>query len=112
GLLPKPMRVSRRRLYGTDVIGRVRLVQFAREAGFTIGGTRTFVGGVSANTPPAVRLRTLAGRELTGIDEQVERVRHMKILLESSFHCRCLRIEDCARILGELAPPENSGGNP
>jgi MerR family redox-sensitive transcriptional activator SoxR len=107
GLLPKPIRVSRQRRYGAEVIGRLRLLQVAREAGFTIAETRTFVAGFSATTPPAIRWRTLADRKLGEIEAQMRRLRRMKVLLESGFRCRCLSIEDCARIIGTAAPPSS-----
>lgn len=100
GLLPKPVRVSSQRRYGAEAIGRLRLLQVAREAGFTIAETRTFVTGFSATTPPATRWRTLAQRKLGEIDTQMRRLQRMKVLLESGFDCRCLSIEDCARIIG------------
>ena len=105
GLLPKPIRVSRQRRYGPEVIGRLRLLQVAREAGFTIAETRTFVAGFSATTPPAIRWRTLAKRKLAEIEAQTRRLRRMKVLLESSSRCECLSIEDCARIIGAAPPP-------
>src|SRR3982074_3436455 len=71
GLLPKPIRVSRQRRYGAEVIGRLRLLEVAREAGFTIAETRTFVAGFSATTPPATRWRTLAKRKLEEIEAQI-----------------------------------------
>lgn len=101
GLLPKPMRVSRQRRYGAEAIGLLRLLQVAREAGFTIAETRTFVAGFSATTPPAIRWRTLAKRKLAEIDEQMKRLRRMKALLQSGFRCHCLSIDDCARIIGK-----------
>ena len=101
GLLPKPMRVSRQRRYGAETVGRLRLLQVAREAGFTIAETRTFVAGFSATTPPAVRWRTLAKRKLAEIDEQMKRLKRMKALLDSGFRCHCLSIDDCARIIGK-----------
>ena len=104
GLLPKPIRVSGQRRYGAETIGRLRLLQVAREAGFTIAETRTFVAGFSATTPPATRWRTLAKRKLGEIEAQMRRLRRMKVLLESSSRCECLSIEDCARIIG-AAPP-------
>jgi MerR family transcriptional regulator, redox-sensitive transcriptional activator SoxR len=99
GLLPKPMRVSRQRRYGSEVVGRIRLLQFAREAGFSIAETRTFVAGFSATTPPAVRWRTLAKRKLGELDEQVRQLERMRVLLESGFRCQCLSVEDCARVI-------------
>jgi len=104
GLLPKPLRGSRQRRYGAEIIGRLRLLQVARQAGFSIAETRAFVSGFSATTPPAIRWRALARRKLTEIEAQLRRLRRMKLLLESGFHCRCVSIEDCARIIGE-APP-------
>ena len=100
GLLPQPARVSRQRRYGAETIGRLRLLQVARAAGFSIAETRTFVAGFSAATPPAVRWRTLAKRKLAEIEAQMRQLRRMKALLESGFRCRCLSIEDCARFIG------------
>jgi MerR family transcriptional regulator, redox-sensitive transcriptional activator SoxR len=104
GLLPKAVRVSRQRRYGTETIGRLRLLLVAREAGFTIAETRTFVAGFPATTPPAVRWRALAKRKLAEIETQMGRLRRMQTLLEAGFRCQCLSIEDCAQIIG-AAPP-------
>jgi MerR family transcriptional regulator, redox-sensitive transcriptional activator SoxR len=112
GLLPKPIRVSRQRRYGAEVIGRLRLLQIARQAGFSIAETRAFVAGFSPTTPPALRWRALARRKLTEIEAQMARLRGMKLLLESSFHCHCLSIEDCARIIAEASPAVTSGLQP
>jgi MerR family transcriptional regulator, redox-sensitive transcriptional activator SoxR len=108
GLLPKPVRVSRQRRYGAEVIGQLRLLQVAREAGFSIAETRTFVAGFSATTRPAVRWRTLAKRKLEQIEGQISQLERMKVLLESGFHCQCLSIEDCARIIGTASPPRKA----
>jgi MerR family transcriptional regulator, redox-sensitive transcriptional activator SoxR len=111
GLLPKPIRVSRQRRYSDEVIGRLRLLQVAREAGFTIAETRTFVAGFSSTTPPAVRWQTLARRKLVEIEAQMAQLQRMKALLESSFHCRCMSIEDCARIIGTARPPAEASND-
>ena len=105
GLLPKPIRVSGRRRYDAEIVGRLRILQFARSAGFTIGETRTFVAGFSTTTPPAVRWRTLAERKIREIDVQIKGLRQMKSLLETGFHCRCLTIEDCVRVAASARAP-------
>ena len=118
GLLPKPVRVSRQRSYTADAIARLRVLRLAREAGFTIAETRTFVAGFAANTPPATRWRTLAERKLVEIDTQVARLEHMRELLESSFQCQCLSIDDCVRFIaahsidnpGQLATRRRAAG--
>src|SRR5258708_23566356 len=94
GLLPKPIRVSRQRRYGAEVIGRLRLLQVAREAGFTIAETRAFVAGFFATTPPTILWRTLAQRKLEGSEGQKHQTKRMKVLLESNFRFHCLMIDD------------------
>jgi len=99
GLLPKPGRQSGRRRYGAETAARLKIIQLARDAGFTIAETRTFLSGFSQATTPAARWRALAERKLAELETRSQRIAHMKRLLESSFHCGCLRIEDCERAI-------------
>jgi MerR family redox-sensitive transcriptional activator SoxR len=99
GLLPAPPRRSGRRCYTEAVLGRIRLVRLALEAGFTIGETRVFLTGFSEQTPPAARWRTLAARKLQEVNALMDRAQRMKSLLETGFQCRCLRLEDCEKFL-------------
>jgi DNA-binding transcriptional MerR regulator len=43
GLLQPSARSAKRRIYGPQVMGRIRIIQLARDAGFTIAETRTFI---------------------------------------------------------------------
>ncbi len=99
GLLPKPGRQSGQRRYGAESAARLRIIQLARDAGFTIAETRTFLAGFSPATTPAARWRALAERKLVELEAQSQRIARMRKLLESSFHCGCLRIEDCERAI-------------
>jgi MerR family redox-sensitive transcriptional activator SoxR len=99
GLLPRPARQSGQRRYGAETAARLRIIQLAREAGFTISETRTFLSGFSQTTTPAARWRALAERKLAELEAQSQRIERMKSLLESSFHCGCLRIENCERAI-------------
>lgn len=99
GLLPRPARQSGQRRYGAESAARLRIIQLAREAGFTISETRTFLAGFSQAMTPAARWRALAERKLAELEAQSERIARMRRLLESSFHCGCLRIEDCERAI-------------
>lgn len=99
GLLPAPPRRSKQRRYEEGVLGRLYLIRIARDAGFTIAETKLFLTGFSRETPPASRWRTLAARKLREVDALMERARQMKLLLESSFQCRCSRLEDCERLI-------------
>jgi DNA-binding transcriptional MerR regulator len=99
GLLSKPVRVGNQRRYGPAALGRLQIVLLARDAGFTIAETRTFLTGFSAATPPAARWRVLAERKLADIDAQMTRIAKMRELLATSFHCGCLRIDDCEQVI-------------
>ncbi|MBV9345909.1 MAG: MerR family transcriptional regulator [Gammaproteobacteria bacterium] len=99
GLMPRPARQSGQRRYAANAPGRVRMIQLARDAGFSIKETRLFLSGFSETVSPAARWRALAERKLAELEAQQARIASMQALLRSGFHCRCLRIEDCERAL-------------
>ena len=99
GLLPVPSRQSGRRQYGVETLGRLRIIQVARDAGFSIAETKLFLSGFSTTTPPAARWRQLAVRKLAEFETTVSRIERMKVVLESSFRCECLKMEDCERAI-------------
>jgi MerR family redox-sensitive transcriptional activator SoxR len=97
GLLPPPNRVSKRRIYDAKVLGRIRVILLALDAGFTVKETRTFLNGYPLTATPAERWRALAAKKLAELDAQMERLAQMKAILNDSFQCRCIRIEDCEK---------------
>ena len=74
GLLPPPARTSKRRQYGQNIVGRIRIILLARDAGFSISETRTFLNGFPAGTRPALRWREMAKRKIAELDELLARV--------------------------------------
>ena len=108
GLLPKPARQSGQRRYGPEATARLKIIQLARDAGFTIAQTRTFLGGGTDGRTPAARWRALAQQKLAEIDALSERLARMRTLLDSSFHCGCLRIEDCERAVLRSCAQDNA----
>jgi MerR family redox-sensitive transcriptional activator SoxR len=103
GLLPPPARVSKRRSYDSKVIGRIRIILLTLDAGFTVKETKTFLSGYPLSTTPAERWRALATKKLAELDAQITRLAQMKSILNDSFQCRCVRIEDCEKYM----PPTN-----
>ena len=95
GLLPPPLRVSKRRMYEKKVLGRIRIILLARHAGFTVNETKTFLSGYPISTTPAERWRVLAAKKLAELDAQMLRLTEMKSILNDNFQCRCARLEDC-----------------
>jgi MerR family redox-sensitive transcriptional activator SoxR len=107
GLLPKPGRRGGQRRYCAQDLGRLRIIQLARAAGFTVAETRTFLTGFSTTVTPAARWRALAERKLAELNEQIQHCARMKGLLESSFRCECPALADCERgFLTDCKPVE------
>jgi MerR family transcriptional regulator, redox-sensitive transcriptional activator SoxR len=99
GLLPAPARISKRRHYDRQIIGRIRIILIARAAGFTVSETRTFFDGFPSGAPPAARWRAMAQKKLGELEVLAARVNEMKALLEASFHCECRSLQDCERLI-------------
>ncbi|MGB6603950.1 MAG: MerR family transcriptional regulator [Steroidobacteraceae bacterium] len=103
GLLPPPARASDRRQYDPGVLGRIRIILLARDAGFSVSETRTFLNGFPVGTRPALRWRAMAKRKLVELDELTTRLSQMRSILNASFNCECRRLEDCERLIAAKA---------
>jgi len=104
GLLPAPPRSGKRRRYDARVMGRIRIIQLARSAGFSIAETRMFLSNYPSGIIPSTRWRTMADRKVGELDALIARAAQMKTLLESSFKCGCSTIEDCERLFLDNQP--------
>lgn len=103
GLIPAPARVSKRRQYDAGMLGRIRIILLARDAGFSISETRTFLNGFPVGTRPALRWRAMAKRKLVELDELTARINQMRSILNASFDCECRLLEDCERLIAAKA---------
>jgi MerR family transcriptional regulator, redox-sensitive transcriptional activator SoxR len=74
GLLPLPARVNGRRRYDRSTVQRLRVIERAQQAGFTLGEIRELFFGFAVGTPPAARWEVLAHRKLSELEEQLRRV--------------------------------------
>ena len=99
GLLPPPSRVSKRRIYEAKVLGRIRVILLALDAGFTVKETKTFLSGFPTTTTPAERWRALAAKKLAELEAQMTRLTQMQSILRDSFRCHCMRMEDCEKYM-------------
>jgi MerR family redox-sensitive transcriptional activator SoxR len=104
GLLPAPARLSKQRRYDQQILGRIRIILLARDAGFTVSETRTFLSGFPLGATPAARWRAMATEKLAELDALIARVSDMKSILEASFRCECRRLEDCERLVAARKP--------
>src|ERR1700684_744808 len=78
GLLPAPARLSKQRRYDQQILGRIRIILLARNAGFAVTETRTFLSGFPLGTTPAARWRAMAKEKLAELDALMARVSDMK----------------------------------
>jgi MerR family redox-sensitive transcriptional activator SoxR len=106
GILPAPARVSGRRLYDTDAIGRIDVLRFAQQAGFTLDEIKTLFHGFGAGTPLKTRWQSLARTKLQQLDLLAKRIQRMRRALELGLECGCIRVEDCTLSPADV-PDEN-----
>jgi MerR family transcriptional regulator, redox-sensitive transcriptional activator SoxR len=117
GLLPPQARLSKRRQYDQQVLGRIRIIILARDAGFTVEETRTFLGGYPVGATPAARWRVMAKQKLIELEALMARMGQMKAILEASFRCECKRLDDCERLMAaktscrEASDPRQAGAS-
>lgn len=101
GLIPPASRVSKRRQYDRQILGRIRIIILAREAGFSVGETRAFVSGFPIGTTPSRRWREMAEQKARELDQLIARIEQMKRILRASFNCECRQLSDCERLVAE-----------
>ena len=93
GLLPAPARTNGRRRYGEETLDRLRVIGFARAAGFSLREIRQLFAG----KPYSRRLRDLATGKIDELEGTITRARAMQSLLRAALRCECLTIEECGR---------------
>ena len=108
GVLPKPPRISGRRLYDDDAVARVNVLRFAQQAGFSLKDIRALFGTLGSNTNMGARWRTLAVRKLQELDLMAQRIVDMRRAIEIGMKCGCIRIEDCNLTAEDAAQAESS----
>ena len=74
GLLPAPARRSGQRQYGSAVLERLTLLEYAKNCGFTLAEARSFLTDFPAAAPVGQRLEAQAARELAELDSLAGRI--------------------------------------
>ena len=109
GLIGRARRRAGRRVYEAEILDRLRIIELAKNAGFTIAETRRLLHGFSSDTEPGERWRALAVEKMAELDRRINEARRMRQVLEAATRCRCPSFEDCAQALAE-AQDRPSGG--
>jgi MerR family redox-sensitive transcriptional activator SoxR len=106
GLLPTPERSGGKRRYDERILPLLRVIEFAKEAGFSLREIEQLLHGFDRHTPPSRRWELLAEGKLREIDALIARAQGMRALLARGLECGCLTLEDCRL----LAWPAGRGG--
>ena len=101
GLLPRPARASGRRVYDAATIDRLRVIAFAKEAGFKLREIRQLFDGFASATPAGVRWQKLATAKLAELEALASRIDVMKELLREALRCGCIELDACGRLFRE-----------
>ena len=95
-LLPEPMRVSGRRRYDPEVLGRLSFIAVAQSAGFKLREIKELIAGIDDAGGLSARMRELSERKLAEVEALLERTQAMKGWLEVAKECGCATPEECA----------------
>lgn len=85
------------------------VIEFARKAGFSVAEIRALFHSLQRDIPASARWLRLAGQKHREIDQQIARLQSMQKLLRKSMGCRCIKLEDCGKML--LSEHEDTPGN-
>jgi MerR family transcriptional regulator, redox-sensitive transcriptional activator SoxR len=96
GLLPKAERAGGRRRFGPDTVRRLRVIDIAKQAGFSLDEVRALLDSIDGGAPAHEELQALAARKLPEMDALIERARAMRDWLAVASDCGCESLEDCA----------------
>jgi MerR family redox-sensitive transcriptional activator SoxR len=99
GLLQPAMRIRGQRRYKPDVLERLQVIQYAKEAGFTLAEIKTLVCGFSESKPPSEKWKVMAEKKILEVDAQIEKAQGMKRMLQEGLQCECLSIDECVVFL-------------
>jgi MerR family redox-sensitive transcriptional activator SoxR len=96
GVLPQPERSSGQRRYGAETIERLRVIDVAKHAGFSLDEARLLLATTDGDDPAYAQLRELALRKLPEIDALIGRAQAMRDWLGAASHCTCETLDVCA----------------
>jgi DNA-binding transcriptional MerR regulator len=95
GLLTSAGRAGGRRQYDEAVLGRLDVIAFAKDAGFTLAEIRDLLSGPGHATAGR---HALTRRKLDEVNAHIRRAEAMRSLLEASLACHCEALEECPAI--------------
>ncbi len=91
-LLPKPARSGGQRRYDPSVLGRIALLQHAKDCGLTLDEARGLFNDCGR---PSERWQRVARKKIAELDAMIDRIAAMRDLLQQ--RCECADLDECGR---------------
>jgi MerR family transcriptional regulator, redox-sensitive transcriptional activator SoxR len=109
GVLPEPERESGRRRYTEETVRRLRVIEIAKRAGFTLDEARVLLATEDGGSPASEQIRALAMRKLPDVDALITRAQAMRDWLHTATGCNCDTLDVCGLFDdGRLAEPAST----
>jgi DNA-binding transcriptional MerR regulator len=96
GLLPEPERTGGQRRFGEETVERLRIIDVAKQAGFSLDQVRALLSSTDRGDPLHEQLQALASRKLPEVNALIERAQTMSDWLMAASQCRCKSLQSCA----------------
>jgi MerR family redox-sensitive transcriptional activator SoxR len=96
GVLPEPAREGGQRRYTEETVRRLRVIDVAKRAGFSLDEARVLLATGDEGAPASEQLRELALRKLPEVDALIERAGAMRRWLSTAAECQCETLDVCA----------------
>jgi MerR family redox-sensitive transcriptional activator SoxR len=110
GLLPRPDRVSGRRVYGPDTVRTLAVIETGQRAGLTLDEIRALLSASDRDQAAVERLREVAIRKLPQVKELIERTEIVRDWLEAAARCECPSLDECPLFEDPALLPRKSPG--
>jgi MerR family transcriptional regulator, redox-sensitive transcriptional activator SoxR len=110
GLLPEARRESGQRRHGDDTLRRLRVIDVAKRAGFSLDEARVLLATGDGGPPAHARLRELAERKLPEVDELIARAQARRTWLLTARGCECETLDVCGLFEADAVERTNGPG--
>jgi MerR family redox-sensitive transcriptional activator SoxR len=95
GVLPVPERIGGQRRYSERALGRLRIIDVAQHAGFSLDEIKILLASTDAGAPAHEQLQQLAARKLPDVDALIERAQIIRAWLATATTCGCDDLDVC-----------------
>jgi len=95
GIVPRPYRISGRRVYDERWMKWLGIAMLAQDAGFTIEEIRNLVTPFQNDSRSCEVVQKVTTQKVKELDEKIKRIKKMKMLLNVIATNDCNTIEDC-----------------